>query len=543
MARRAPLPRVRVERRRPLPPGGRRPPGRGARPRHRVGARRSQRPDPGQHGGPDRALRGRARGGPDPPRRLLERLGIALDDRPRRPAPGAGAARARAPARSSSARLASSTRRRAPARTSSRTPVAAIRSQTASAPAASSERRSSSASESSRSRARINGRVTVPSSRSVPRALPVRSGGPVTSSTSSRSWKARPISRPKVSQGACLLARLPGLGDQAGALEQASRLQLAAPQVALRRDREVEGVAALRELAEGEGDRGRRQELDLLRCAVARRARRRRARTGGRRRPAPASRPERATTVGLPRRSGAASSTSSWTREAMWTSSIAVAARIAASPAPGPALSRTSIGRRRLPPASSVEPASAASVSPWPSSRRRSRSSTASMRAGSQASAASRTRVTGGGTAERFTSCLGSGPRCAPARRERLRPALAPEWMAMIPPASSEVPDPLEPSRRHQLRQALGRREALHRLGQVRVGVAVAGDRAQQRHDPVEPQRVEGRERRPPRLGDLEDHQPAAGLQHPRQLRSPRSRSARLRAPKPTVTASKAPSG
>ena len=53
-----------------------------------------------------------------------------------------------------------------------------------------------SASSGSRSRARIRGMVTVPSSRSVPSALPVRSGGPVTSRTSSRSWKASPISRP-----------------------------------------------------------------------------------------------------------------------------------------------------------------------------------------------------------------------------------------------------------------------------------------------------------------------------------------------------------
>ena len=44
-----------------------------------------------------------------------------------------------------------------------------------------------------RADARISGSVTVPSSRSVPRALPVRSGGPWTSRTSSRSWKASPM--------------------------------------------------------------------------------------------------------------------------------------------------------------------------------------------------------------------------------------------------------------------------------------------------------------------------------------------------------------
>ena len=50
----------------------------------------------------------------------------------------------------------------------------------------------------------------------------------------------------------------------------------------------------------------------------------------------------------------------------MWTSSIAVAARTAAAPPSGPAQSRTSSGRSRLPPAASVAPASAASSSPWP---------------------------------------------------------------------------------------------------------------------------------------------------------------------------------
>ena len=57
------------------------------------------------------------------------------------------------------------------------------------------------------------------------------------------------------------------------------------------------------------------------------------------------SRPELATTVGSPRRSGAASSTSSWTSVAIWTSSIAVAARIAVAPPSGPAQRSTSSGR------------------------------------------------------------------------------------------------------------------------------------------------------------------------------------------------------
>ena len=187
----------------------------------------------------------------------------------------------------------------------------------------------------SRSRARISGSVTVPSSRSVPRALPVRSGGPVTSRTSSRSWKASPISRPKVSQRRrSARGRVPGRPIRQAHSNSRAVFSSQRSQVALGRDRAVECVAALGELAEREGDRGRGQQLHLpLGCRRCR-ARRRRARTAGRRPPAPASRPERATTVGRPRRSGAASSTSSWTSVAMWTSSIAVAARIAASPPP-----------------------------------------------------------------------------------------------------------------------------------------------------------------------------------------------------------------
>ena len=162
----------------------------------------------------------------------------------------------------------------------------------------------------------------------------------------------------------------------------------------------------------------------------------------------------------------------------MWTSSIAVAARIASSPAPGPALSRTSIGRRRLPPASSVEPASASSVEPCPSSRRLSRSSTASIRAGSHASAASSTMVTGGGTAERFTPSLGSGPRGAPARIRAAQACLAPEWMAIIPPASRTYRIRSSPTPAIISAKSGRRREAFHRLGQIGVCIAVADDRA-----------------------------------------------------------------
>ena len=125
-----------------------------------------------------------------------------------------------------------------------------MRSQSASAAAGSSACRSTSRMPGSLFAASISGRVTVPSSRSVPRALPVRSGGPLTSRTSSSSWKASPISAPN-SRSALVVA-----AEQAGALEQARRLQPAAVEVALLADVEVEGVVALGQLAAGERHRG-----------------------------------------------------------------------------------------------------------------------------------------------------------------------------------------------------------------------------------------------------------------------------------------------
>ena len=77
-------------------------------------------------------------------------------------------------------------------------------------------------------------------------------------------------------------------------------------------------------------------------------------------------RPAEATTVGRPRRSTAASSTSSCTSVALCTSSTATAARSAASrpDGSGPAATKTSSGRRRLPPAAIVAPACSPSVAP-----------------------------------------------------------------------------------------------------------------------------------------------------------------------------------
>ena len=96
----------------------------------------------------------------------------------------------------------------------------------------------------------------------------------------------------------------------------------------------------------------------------------------------------------------------------MWTSSIALAARTAASPPRGPAQSSTSRGRSRLPPAASVAVTSSRSSSPWPAASSCSILSTAPSRVGSQALPASSTAVTGGGTAEeRLTAAPRRGSR------------------------------------------------------------------------------------------------------------------------------------
>ncbi len=115
--------------------------------------------------------------------------------------------------------------------------------------------------------------MTVPSSRSVPRVLPVRSTGPETSSTSSSSWKARPMRRanaPSASARAALAIVRDQRPQAARGLEQRGRLQLAAAQVALDRDARGVGVLALQQLARGERRAGVRERAQLGRVAVAR---------------------------------------------------------------------------------------------------------------------------------------------------------------------------------------------------------------------------------------------------------------------------------
>ena len=70
----------------------------------------------------------------------------------------------------------------------------------------------------------------------MPRCLPVRSAGPETSSTSSSSWKASPIARPKRPSSVGVAAAAER-AEPAGGLEQPRGLEVAALQVALARDR------------------------------------------------------------------------------------------------------------------------------------------------------------------------------------------------------------------------------------------------------------------------------------------------------------------
>ena len=201
----AALPQLRVGRQRRLRAGPRRALRRGARPRHRGPRPRPAPPDAREHGGRDRPVRGRPRGRAHPaedfssaracgavPDSFKDESGRAVFvrsagsacpaadvDRLRRSAPrrrrrrgrglGAGRREVAAGARPWPRRPC---RARA-ARDRSSAPVAAIASQTSAARsgvaiAARVERRERAVP----SRARMNGSVTVPSSRSVPRCLP-----------------------------------------------------------------------------------------------------------------------------------------------------------------------------------------------------------------------------------------------------------------------------------------------------------------------------------------------------------------------------------
>ena len=272
-------------------------------------------------------------------------------------------------------------------------------------------------------------------------------------------------------------------------------------QVALVRHVDVPGVLALQQLALGERGRRVREHAHLVGAPVRRqlRERAREQQVAGRGRDRAAR--------GRPRPSGgrgaaaAPSSTSSWTSVAEWISSTATAARSTpSSPCSGsPAARKTSSGRSRLPPARIVAPACSASSSPCEPRERLE----ALLEPRHQ-----RRDVRAAGLDER-QHLLGAAHRTVP------------EWSAMMPPAVRIQRTSSSPAACHPRRQRLGRREALDRARQVGVGVGVAGDLAERRHDPVEPDREERRQRRPLRHRDLEHDDAPARPHDARHLGQP----------------------
>ena len=183
-----------------------------------------------------------------------------------------------------------------------------------------------------------------------------------------------------------------------------------------------------------------------------------------------------------------------------------------AAGAPGADERNVRVGRSRLPPAASASAPTAATTPGC--------ASTVSARRASTALEVAREPGDGGHRGgRRVTSCT---PMCS----------------ATIVPPSSRKRDLLEAAALEQRGERLGAGEATHARGEVRVRLPAGEHLAEQRHDPVEPEREE-RPQDAARLRDLEDREPPAGPQHAAQLaRAPASRSATFRTPKPTVAAS-----
>ena len=91
-----------------------------------------------------------------------------------------------------------------------------------------------------------------------------------------------------------------------------------------------------------------------------------------------------------------------------------------------------------------------------------------------------------------------------------------------MPPAKSRNRTPPKPFAREQLGELLRAGEAAHARGQVRVRLAAGQDAAEQRDDPVEPER--GRTARAAPRGVVISRiaEPAAGTEHAAQLADPR---------------------
>ena len=187
-------------------------------------------------------------------------------------------------------------------------------------------------------------------------------------------------------------------------------------------------------------------------------------------------------------------------------SSTATAARSSPAPSPsagGPAATNTSSGRRRLPPAEIVAPACSPSTGPC-------EAATSARRASSRSSIPGTCAPPGlddGGDR------LGGG-------HQRDRPVMQRD----DPSRGQDPADVGEAGAGERAAERLRAGEALHRLRQVRVGLGVCGEASERRHDAIEPDREERRQRRPRRRRDLEhDDAPA------RAARRAPSRPARAR--------------
>ena len=130
----------------------------------------------------------------------------------------------------------------------------------------------------------------------------------------------------------------------------------------------------------------------------------------------------------------------------------------------------------------------------------------------------------------------GRGPAGTVARHGHVRTAVC---SATIDAAEQPEAHLLEAAALEQRGELLGAGEATHARREVRVRAPAGEHLAEQRHDPVEPEREE-RPQDASGLRDLEDREPPSGPQHAPQLGdAPASRSATFRTPKPTVAASK----
>ena len=318
--------------------------------------------------------------------------------------------------------------------------------------------------------------------------------------------------------------------ELAGGLEQAARSSARSAQVALDGDRRVPGVGALEQLAPRRAPRRRRRARGpasgvARRGELGERAREEEVARGDRQRRGPPA----ATTVGRPRRSVGARRARR--RGRAWRSGRARPRRAARTSGAGV----LGLGPRRRAPA-----AGAGACRPRRSSRRRARREHRRRAPAASSARRSSTRASSAGT------CGAAGlrrPRST-ARRSRRQAPVAPTCRAMMPPAVRIQRTSSSPARAIAAAEPSRPGEAPHRARQVGVGVGVAGEPADAR---ARRGRTTARKNVDSggfvRRRDLEHDDPAARAARRGAIsRSPRSRSEKLRAPKPTVAAANSPS-